>query len=215
MIYTTSARWPTSCSCSSCPTAQSRCWSKGQRAAVDRISCRRTHFSGRDRAAGRERRPARRTREIEVLRRSVDHAVRAVRQAEQEGPAGNPDLAVRHRRAGPPGRHHRRAHVAQARRQAERSRNSRRQDRLEHLLGLIEGEIDVLQIEKRIRGRVKQQMEKSQREYYLNEQMKAIQKELGDMEDAPNELEELEKKIEKRRHAQGGARKRRRPSSTS
>ncbi len=70
-------------------------------------------------------------------------------------------------------------------------------DRLEHIMGLIEGEIDVLQIEKRIRGRVKQQMEKSQREYYLNEQMKAIQKELGDMEDAPNELAELEKKIAK------------------
>jgi ATP-dependent Lon protease len=69
-------------------------------------------------------------------------------------------------------------------------------ERLERLMGLIEGEIDIMQIEKRIRGRVKQQMEKSQREYYLNEQMKAIQKELGDMEDAPNELEELERKIE-------------------
>ncbi len=69
--------------------------------------------------------------------------------------------------------------------------------RLEHVMGLIEGEIDVLQIEKRIRGRVKQQMEKSQREYYLNEQMKAIQKELGEMEDAPNELLELEQRIEK------------------
>ena len=67
--------------------------------------------------------------------------------------------------------------------------------RLEHVLGLIDGEIDVLRIEKRIRGRVKQQMEKSQREYYLNEQMKAIQKELGEMEDAPNELVELEQKI--------------------
>src|SRR5210317_524176 len=69
--------------------------------------------------------------------------------------------------------------------------------RLEQILGIIEGEIDVLQIEKRIRGRVKQQMEKSQREYYLNEQMKAIQKELGDMEDTPNELEDLQNKIEK------------------
>jgi len=67
--------------------------------------------------------------------------------------------------------------------------------RLEHVMGLIEGEIEVLQIEKRIRGRVKQQMEKSQREYYLNEQMKAIQKELGEMEDAPNEIAELEQKI--------------------
>jgi ATP-dependent Lon protease len=70
-------------------------------------------------------------------------------------------------------------------------------ERLEHLMGIIEGEIDVLQIEKRIRGRVKQQMEKSQREYYLNEQMKAIQKELGEMEDMPNETDELQEKIEK------------------
>ncbi len=69
--------------------------------------------------------------------------------------------------------------------------------RLEQILGVIEGEIDVLHIEKRIRGRVKQQMEKSQREYYLNEQMKAIQKELGEMEDAPNELADLEARIEK------------------
>ena len=70
-------------------------------------------------------------------------------------------------------------------------------ERLERLMGIIEGEIDVLQIEKRIRGRVKQQMEKSQREYYLNEQMKAIQKELGEMEDVPNEVEELQEKIDK------------------
>jgi ATP-dependent Lon protease len=69
--------------------------------------------------------------------------------------------------------------------------------RLEHILGIIEGEIDVLHIEKRIRGRVKQQMEKSQREYYLNEQMKAIQKELGEMEDTPNEMADLEDKIGK------------------
>ena len=70
------------------------------------------------------------------------------------------------------------------------------QARLEHLMGLIESELDVLQMEKRIRGRVKQQMEKSQREYYLNEQMKAIQKELGELEDAPNELDDLANKIE-------------------
>jgi len=69
--------------------------------------------------------------------------------------------------------------------------------RLEQILGIIEGEIDVLHIEKRIRGRVKQQMEKSQREYYLNEQMKAIQKELGEMDDVPNEMADLENKIEK------------------
>jgi len=70
-------------------------------------------------------------------------------------------------------------------------------ERLEYLMGMIEAEIDVLQIEKRIRGRVKQQMEKSQREYYLNEQMKAIQKELGEMDDVPNETDELQEKIEK------------------
>ena len=70
-------------------------------------------------------------------------------------------------------------------------------ERIEHIMSKIEGEIDLMQIEKRIRGRVKQQMEKSQREYYLNEQMKAIQKELGDMEDTPNELEDLQNKIEK------------------
>lgn len=67
--------------------------------------------------------------------------------------------------------------------------------RIDHLLGLMDSEIDLFQVEKKIRGRVKKQMEKSQREYYLNEQMKAIQKELGEMDDAPNEIEELQTKI--------------------
>ncbi len=66
--------------------------------------------------------------------------------------------------------------------------------RHEHLLGQLEGELDILQVEKRIRGRVKRQMEKSQREYYLNEQVKAIQKELGEGEEGAD-LEELDKKI--------------------
>ncbi|HET8902702.1 MAG TPA: endopeptidase La [Saccharospirillum sp.] len=71
-------------------------------------------------------------------------------------------------------------------------------DRIEHLLSVLETEIDLLQVEKRIRGRVKKQMEKSQREYYLNEQMKAIQKELGDLDESnPNEIEELTSKIDK------------------
>ena len=69
-------------------------------------------------------------------------------------------------------------------------------ERLEYLLGIVESEVDLLQVEKRIRGRVKKQMEKSQREYYLNEQMKAIQNELGEMDETPNELEELQKKID-------------------
>ena len=68
--------------------------------------------------------------------------------------------------------------------------------RLELLIGLVDGEMDLQQVEKRIRGRVKSQMEKSQREYYLNEQMKAIQKELGDGEEGTNEIDELHKKIE-------------------
>jgi ATP-dependent Lon protease len=70
------------------------------------------------------------------------------------------------------------------------------QKRLEHLMAIMESEIDLLQVEKRIRKRVKGQMEKTQREYYLNEQMKAIQKELGELENVPNELDELAKKIE-------------------
>ncbi len=69
--------------------------------------------------------------------------------------------------------------------------------RLERLMTAIENEIDLLQVEKRVRGRVKRQMEKSQREYYLNEQIKAIQKELGEMGEEGNELEQLEKSIQK------------------
>jgi len=68
-------------------------------------------------------------------------------------------------------------------------------DRIEHLMALIESEIDLLQVEKRIRSRVKDQMEKSQREYYLNEQMKAIQKEMGELENVPNEAEKYEQRI--------------------
>lgn len=68
-------------------------------------------------------------------------------------------------------------------------------DRVEHLMTLIESEIDLLQVEKRIRSRVKEQMEKSQREYYLNEQMKAIQKEMGELENTPNEADQYEQKI--------------------
>jgi len=69
-------------------------------------------------------------------------------------------------------------------------------ERIEYIILLMESEIDLLQVEKRIRGRVKSQMEKSQREYYLNEQMKAIQKELGELEDVPNEIEDLTRKIQ-------------------
>ena len=68
--------------------------------------------------------------------------------------------------------------------------------RVEHVLALLDAEIDLLQVEKRIRGRVKKQMERSQREYYLNEQMKAIQKELGDIDEGHSELDELRKRID-------------------
>jgi len=78
-------------------------------------------------------------------------------------------------------------------------------ERLEHLLKLVEGELEILQVEKRIRGRVKRQMEKSQREYYLNEQVKAIQKELGEMDEGAD-IDEIEKKI-KSAHMPKDARK--------
>ena len=77
--------------------------------------------------------------------------------------------------------------------------------RLEHLLKLVEGELEILQVEKRIRGRVKRQMEKSQREYYLNEQVKAIQKELGEMDEGAD-IDEIEKRI-KSAHMPKDARK--------
>ena len=79
--------------------------------------------------------------------------------------------------------------------------------RMERLIAAMQEEMELLQVEKRIRGRVKRQMEKSQREYYLNEQMKAIQKELGDMEEAPNEMEELARKIERAGMSQEAKRK--------
>jgi ATP-dependent Lon protease len=69
-------------------------------------------------------------------------------------------------------------------------------ERIEHMMKLLESEIDLFNVEKRIRGRVKKQMEKSQREYYLNEQMKAIQKELGELDDVPNEIEDIQKRLD-------------------
>jgi ATP-dependent Lon protease len=121
-------------------------------------------------------------------------AVRPVRQTQQENPARDPGIAGRHRRRRPPGRHRCRAPAAQARAEAGDPGDLQRRQAPEHLLGQLEGELDILQVEKRIRGRVKRQMEKSQREYYLNEQVKAIQKELGEGEDGAD-IEELEKKV--------------------
>jgi len=88
------------------------------------------------------------------------------------------------------------AHMVQKVEEKQRTlETSNIRERLEHLMLLMEGEVDILEMEKQIRSRVKQQMEKNQREYYLSEQMKAIQKELGDMDDASNEIDELEQKI--------------------
>ena len=79
----------------------------------------------------------------------------------------------------------------------------------------MQGEIEILQVEKKIRTRVKKQMEKTQKEYYLNEQMQAIQKELGERDEFKNEIQELEEKIKTKRMSQGGARSRSRRSSRS
>ncbi len=123
--------------------------------------------------------------------------VRELRQAQQEDLAGGrrrvrPDRRLRQAR-----RHGRFASRGQDPRQAgDPGDRLRRQDGSRMCLRLMESEISVLQVEKRIRTRVKRQMEKTQREYYLNEQMKAIQKELGD-EDGKDELAEIEDKIKK------------------
>ena len=173
------------------------------RAHRTRSSTTATHFVA-DVDADRRPTPTR-TPEVEALRRAVIAAVRPVRQAEQEDPAGDPDLDRRHRRRRPPGRHHRRAPAAQARAEAGSARDvRRRQAPRAPARRSSKHEVDILQVEKRIRGRVKRQMEKSQREYYLNEQVKAIQKELGEGEEGAD-LEELEKKIKAATHAEGSA----------
>ena len=87
--------------------------------------------------------------------------------------------------------------------------------RLERLYELMQAEIEILQVEKKIRTRVKKQMEKTQKEYYLNEQMQAIQKELGERDEFKNEIQELEEKLKTKKMTQGGARARSRRSSRS
>ena len=141
-----------------------------------RASLRRRRHVGAAEAAdnrARSRRCARR-----------DAAVRPVRQAQQEDPAGDPHLHRRHRRrraAWPtPSPRTCRSSSSQAGRCSTCSTVDKR---LEKPARAARAEVDILQVEKRIRGRVKRQMEKSQREYYLNEQVKAIQKELGDGEE--------------------------------
>jgi ATP-dependent Lon protease len=164
-----------------------------ERALIDRYNVG-DHFSAEITLLGEEDRHD--EREIDVLLRSIIAQFEQYVKLNKKVP---PEILTSLSGIDEPGRLADTVAAHMALKLSEKQRILEIQDvktRLEQILGIIEGEIDVLQIEKRIRGRVKQQMEKSQREYYLNEQMKAIQKELGEMEDAPNELADLEDRIE-------------------
>jgi len=166
----------------------------GERALIDRINVD-DHFSAEITLLNEDNRHD--EREIDVLVRSVISQFEAYVKLNKKVP---PEVLTSLSGIDEPGRLADTVAAHMALKLSEKQRILEIQDvraRLEQVLGIIEGEIDVLQIEKRIRGRVKQQMEKSQREYYLNEQMKAIQKELGEMDDVPNEMADLEGKIEK------------------
>jgi len=166
----------------------------GERALVDRINVE-DHFSAEITLLTEDERQD--EREIDVLERSIISQFESYVKLNKKVP---PEVLTSLSGIDEPGRLADTVAAHMALKLSEKQRILEIQDvktRLEQILGIIEGEIDVLQIEKRIRGRVKQQMEKSQREYYLNEQMKAIQKELGEMDDVPNELADLENKIEK------------------
>ncbi len=166
----------------------------GERALIDRINVS-DHFAADITLLGEEDRHD--EREIDVLVRSIIAQFEQYVKLNKKVP---PEILTSLSGIDEPGRLADTVAAHMALKLSEKQRILEIQDvksRLEQILGIIEGEIDVLQIEKRIRGRVKQQMEKSQREYYLNEQMKAIQKELGEMEDAPNEIADLEARIEK------------------
>jgi ATP-dependent Lon protease len=165
-----------------------------ERALIDRINVN-DHFSAEITLLNEEDRHD--EREIDVLVRSIIAQFEQYVKLNKKVP---PEILTSLSGIDEPGRLADTVAAHMALKLSEKQRILEIQDvksRLEQVLGIIEGEIDVLQIEKRIRGRVKQQMEKSQREYYLNEQMKAIQKELGEIEDAPNELADLENRIEK------------------
>ena len=183
-----------------------------QRARIDEVIDVKTHFAVRHHAA------ARRQRDRPRDRSDAPHADPQFDQYVKLNKKIPPEILtslVGHRRGRPPRRHHRRAPAAQARAEAGRSsRCSTSSKRLEHLLKLVEGELDILQVEKRIRGRVKRQMEKSQREYYLNEQVKAIQKELGEMRRGRRSRRDREEDQD-RAHAEGGAQERPKRSSRS
>ena len=166
----------------------------GERALVDRINVE-DHFSAEITLLNEDDRHD--EREIDALVRSIISQFESYVKLNKKVP---PEVLTSLSGIDEPGRLADTVAAHMALKLSEKQRILEIQDvksRLEQVLSIIEGEIDVLQIEKRIRGRVKNQMEKSQREYYLNEQMKAIQKELGEMDDVPNELADLENKIEK------------------
>jgi len=166
----------------------------GERALIDRINVD-DYFSAEITLLSEDDRHD--EREIDVLVRSIISQFEAYVKLNKKVP---PEVLTSLSGIDEPGRLADTVAAHMALKLSEKQRILEIQDvrtRLEQVLGIIEGEIDVLQIEKRIRGRVKNQMEKSQREYYLNEQMKAIQKELGEMDDVPNELADLEARIEK------------------
>jgi len=166
----------------------------GERALIDRINVD-DYFSAEITLLNEDDRHD--EREIDVLVRSIISQFEAYVKLNKKVP---PEVLTSLSGIDEPGRLADTVAAHMALKLSEKQRILEIQDvksRLEQVLGIIEGEIDVLQIEKRIRGRVKNQMEKSQREYYLNEQMKAIQKELGEMDDVPNELADLEARIEK------------------
>jgi ATP-dependent Lon protease len=176
------ARWPACCSCSNCPTAPSRCWSRALARQGPKYSDRANITKP---TARRSPTPIDKV-EAEALARSVvtefESYVKLNKKISPKSSAWSGRSTIT-----PSSPTRRLASGRQDRRQAGDPGDASVTARLEKVLGLMESEISVLQVEKRIRSRVKRQMEKTQREYYLNEQMKAIQKELGD-DDGRDEL---------------------------
>jgi ATP-dependent protease Clp ATPase subunit len=189
------AAWPASCKCSSCPTAPSRCWSKACSAPRCWRRGGRSHFHVSVHAGGPRQRGRRApTTELEALRRAVmqqfDQYVKLNKKIPSEILTSIASIDDAGRLADTIAAH------LPLKLEAKQSVLDLDQvtQRLENLFAQLEREVDILNVDKRIRGRVKRQMEKNQRDFYLNEQVKAIQKELGEGEEGAD-IEEIEKKI--------------------
>ncbi len=156
----------------------------------------------RRRGRGDHRGARDRTVEVEALIRTMQEHLRGLRQAQQADPARDADERPDHRRPREARRHHRRQplHLKLADKQAILETEDPK-TRLEKLYELMQAEIEILQVEKKIRSRVKKQMEKTQKEYYLNEQMQAIQKELGggERDEFKSEIQEIEEKLKSKK----------------